>query len=170
MKLAERVARRFVARKQRQRGQAKRHRQMAYRHQKAKAKRQAKQWRKRNQAKVKRYRKRYQQNPNRFKMKHAGGIMFAEEMPFWDLEHGFEGDVQHVDPELELIQTTVNGEPREYGLDSFLDSVVLIDEEDEDQFFGELDKAFEVDPDEEEDLDADDDGIPDSADPGFDLM
>ena len=142
---------------------------MRYRHQKAKARRQAKQWRRQHKSQVKRYRKRYERSPSRFKMKMAGGITFAEEMPFWDLTHGMEGDVQLVNPELELVQALVDGTPREYGLDDFLDSTIIIDEGDESDFFNVLDEAFGVDPDEVDDWDADDDGVPDASDISFDL-
>lgn len=170
MRLAEKVARRFIARRRRQRGQAKVKRKQRYRRQKSQAKRQSKQWRKKNRSKVKRYRKRYTRTPTKFKMRKAGTVAFAEEMPFWDLEHGIEGDVDHIDVDGELVQTKVNGEPREYGLDSFLDSTIIITEDGEEHFFGELDRIFEIGPDDEEDdWDADDDGVPDTSDPGFDL-
>jgi hypothetical protein len=169
MRLAEKVARRFLARRRRQRGQAKVKRKQRYRRQKAQSRRQAKQWRRKNRSKVKRYRKKYKRNPTKFKMRKAGSVAFAEEMPFWDLEHGIEGDVDHIDVEGDLVQTKVNGEPREYGLDTFLDSTVIITEDGEEHFFGELDRVFEIGPDDEDDWDADDDGVPDTSDPGFDL-
>lgn len=168
MRLSQRVASRWISARQRQRrqkGEDRRERRQRYRRTKATAKRQSARYRKTHRHQTKRYQKRYRKNPKRFQRRRAGVFAFNN-TPFVDLEHGVEGEIQHVDCEGELVQTILNGEPREYGLWDFLDTAVFPTEESEGEFFGQLDQEFDV---EDEDDDADDDGLIDEVDEDFDL-
>jgi len=171
--IAQRVASRWLAARQRQRrqkGQSKIERRRRYRKTRSKAKKQSARYRKTHKSKTKRYQKRYRKNPKRFQRKRANILAFTD-TPFFDLEHGMDGQVQQVDVDEELVQTTVNGESKQYGLWDFLDSTVFPSEDGEGDFFGQLDQEFEYDETDvdEDDYDADDDGIPDDIDDDFDL-
>jgi hypothetical protein len=91
-------------------------------------------------------------------------LIAFEDIPFIDLEHDTEGQVQQVDVEQDIVQTTMDGESKEYDLWRFLDTAAFPTEEGEDEFFGELDPYFDY-----VDEDADDDGVPDDVDTDFDL-
>ena len=75
-----------------------------------------------------------------------------------------EGEVEQIDLGGDLVQTTLDGQPKEYGLWDFLDTAVFPTEEGEEAFLGRLDTEFEWTDD-----DADDDGVPDDEDDDFDL-
>jgi hypothetical protein len=166
MTIANRVAARWLAaraRQRRQKGQGKLDRQRRYRRQRQKAKRQSAQYRRTHKTQVKRYQKKYRRNPSRFMRRRASVIAFSD-IPFYDLEHGMGGEVQQVNLDDDLVQTSLDGTPKEYGLWDFLDTVVFPDEGDEGEFFGVLDDEFEWSDD-----DADDDGVSDEEDEDFDL-
>lgn len=132
--------------RRRQRGIKKRVRQKTYRRTKQKSKRQSQKWRKRNPSKVKRYRRKRKLNPKRHRLR-----MAEVEKPFWDLEHGQEGEVTSINPEEETLQAMVNGQPKEYGVFGFLDTAVFLSEEGESAFFNVLDDAYDAEPLEEGD-------------------
>lgn len=166
MSIPHRVASRWLAafqRQRRQKGEERRKRKQRYRRTRQQAKRQSARYRKTHRSQTKRYQKRYRRNPGRFQRRRAGVLSFGK-TPFWDLEHDRGGEIQQVDVDTELVDTTIDGAPRQYGLWDFLDTAVFPTEEGEDDFFGRLDTEFEYSDD-----DADDDGIVDDLDDDFDL-
>lgn len=125
--------------RRRQRGKKKRERQKRYRQTKQKSRRQSQKWRKRNPSKVKRYERKRRRQPQRHRLRRA-----MEGVPFWDLEHGAEGEVVQVNPEQESLQAMVEGQPKEYGVFSFLDETVFTSPEGETEFFDTLDQAWDA--------------------------
>lgn len=145
-----------LQRRRRQKGQARIQRQRRYKKNRSQAKRRAKQYRSRNKAKIKRYEKRRRRNPSQHRLRPAsqGLRMLAMEVQFEDLNQGRPGVVHSVNPTEETLQTTLDGEPREYDILDFLDSTVVLDEDDA-ELYQALDETYEYKPedDEEEDWD-----------------
>lgn len=137
------------ARRRRQKGRDRLERRRRYRKNRSKAKRRQKQYRSRNKAKIKRYEKKRRRNPSRHRLLKAGLQQLSMQVPFEDLDYGLEGIIDSVDPDEELVHAVLDtGATKDYDILDFLDTTVLLGDDDS-ELFQILDQTYEYEPEDE---------------------